>query len=294
MSLHKSLSRTYNRVIHCILGIDLIVIFALSADIYGCDKHLKRQHVKNEILTAQILDQVPLVSTNNTKTANNSCSVGTQVNSLTTEKSQNELNEYSRKMHDCIAVFVAELCSSTNISRAFTLALVQKCNKLNQQIFSELITTAKCRPLSPTDIECLGKIAENGFSLFNSDHRISKVFQQINTYIPSYSKEITCTLKPKRKRKRRELTSHTIKIEVIPMGLSLKAFLELPDVFEIIMVHMKKCRASGEIISPIQGVFWKTIESRFNADQVVMPIIIFGDQWEMNGVGLFLVSLYPE
>lgn len=237
--------------------------------------------MKNEIFIAPVIEKVPVIATDNAKTVNSNCSVTTQANSSSNQKSQPEFNydQYSRKIHDCIASFAAELCSSTHISRSCALSLVQNCNRVNQEIFSELVIISKRRPLVDTDIECLAKIADNGFSLFDSDHKVSKIFEQLHTYIPSYSKEIRYTLKLKRKKRRRELTVDTIKIEVVPIGVILKSFLELPAVYETIMAHMEKCRVSEEIISPIQGLLWRDIQSRFAADQVVMPITIFEDHY---------------
>jgi len=61
----------------------------------------------------------------------------------------------------------------------------------------------------------------------------------------------------------------------------LKKFLELPNIFSTILVHIQECKRSETIVSNLQSELWKNIELKFEG-KFVFPLLLYFDDVEIN------------
>ena len=68
---------------------------------------------------------------------------------------------------------------------------------------------------------------------------------------------------------------------MIPMKEVLTYFLELPNVFNIIMNYIKKIESCNCICSILQSKRWKDIK-KSHPNKIMLPFTLYGDDFEIN------------
>lgn len=131
------------------------------------------------------------------------------------------------------------------------------------------------------NLNMMSEIMNNAFSLFDTEHKSMKIFENSNDYIAPVPKVVTSSLNLRQKFKKRGIAIVHIEVAVIPIKLVLQKFLSLPNVFQIIMKEYNKCKQNENIISPLQGKLWLKIERKFE-NKIVLPLIIYYDDLKIN------------
>lgn len=85
----------------------------------------------------------------------------------------------------------------------------------------------------------------------------------------------------------------------------LQKFLELPDAFNAITCYINSLNESDSVTNFIQSKLWRHKKESFGNDEIVLPLFIYYDDWEVNnplgshcaslgGVYCYIPCLPPE
>lgn len=126
------------------------------------------------------------------------------------------------------------------------------------------------------------ELLKNIFKNFASEYMRLKQFSSSDTFITPHS--LTVGQKKEKKINSRitmELTNCTY--QYIPIEKTLKAFLELPGVFELIKSYMCELNTvTGCIINLVQTPLWKDMLKLCQEDKFILPILLYVDDFEIN------------
>ncbi|XP_074101655.1 uncharacterized protein LOC141529128 isoform X1 [Cotesia typhae] len=80
-----------------------------------------------------------------------------------------------------------------------------------------------------------------------------------------------------------KINTHDVYAQFIPMRKILKAFFELPNIFERTILYMKYVKENTDCVSNfIQGHLWSEILSKYHHNDLVFPLFIYFDDFESN------------
>ncbi|CAH0547809.1 unnamed protein product [Brassicogethes aeneus] len=80
-----------------------------------------------------------------------------------------------------------------------------------------------------------------------------------------------------------KICSQEVFTQFIPMRKVLKAFFELPTILERTLLYMDLVKSDTDTISNFtQGTLWSKILSQYHADDVVLPLFLYFDDFETN------------
>lgn len=122
------------------------------------------------------------------------------------------------------------------------------------------------------------------FTSLSSEYLRLKYFTQLNSYVKPESflvgeynslKSVSASTDPVSCVKRAES-------QFISMRKTFKLFLEIPDVFQSIIAYIKtELSVSPEIRSSfLNGNIWKSMLSKFNKNNIVLPVVMYFDDFE--------------
>lgn len=159
------------------------------------------------------------------------------------------------------------------------------------------------------EVQHLFHSLKNMYSGLETEYRRFKSFIECGAYIKPEAFIVGHSLNSKHSHGSVSMESTDLYGQFIPMRSVLRAFLELPDVFNKILSYMNKLeRSDGSIIENlIQAKLWKEkIKPRF-PDKLVLPIGCYYDEFELGdtcsphnnvnkigGLYYFLPCLPPE
>lgn len=196
------------------------------------------------------------------------------------------VDSFSRIVDEHIALFVAQLYADPTLPRSFVPSLIDKLNNLYNLTFISMLKQkykcdkCECKEL-PSDLDSMFYIVQHAFDNFSTEHKTLKYFDNLNILIKPQSIIVGASLKSRFVDGRRQVVVSNTEIQVIPIKLVLKKFLELPNVLTSILSHLEYCKKSEPIISAVQGEVWKNIEKKFS-NKIVLPIILYFDDLEIN------------
>lgn len=106
-------------------------------------------------------------------------------------------------------------------------------------------------------------ILKNPFHEFTSEHFRFKYMKEKGYYIEPVEFDIDSTLVSKRVEKKLKLEIDTVVGIFIPLRRVLKAFLELPNVFDIVCASLQSEKPKGIVGQYIHGSHWETKRRHF-------------------------------
>lgn len=124
---------------------------------------------------------------------------------------------------------------------------------------------------------------QNMFSGFESHYLRMKQFESCGAFIKPETYVIGTTLDEINSGGEIAIVPVLVNGQFIPLRSVLKGFLELPNVLKIILDYMKTLEnTSDSLCNIIQGKLWKeNIAPKF-LDKVVLPLILYFDDYETN------------
>jgi len=124
---------------------------------------------------------------------------------------------------------------------------------------------------------------QNMFNGFESHYLRMKQFESCGSFIKPETYVIGTTLDEKNSGGEIVIVPTLVNGQFIPLRSVLKGFLELPNVLKTILNYMKILENSSDLLcNIIQGKLWKeTIAPKF-LDKLVLPLILYFDDYETN------------
>lgn len=124
-------------------------------------------------------------------------------------------------------------------------------------------------------------ILRNAFPELKTEHQTLQYFIRYGYLIMPQSIDIAVILNPKRIQMHRSIGLVNRVLQIVPINYLVTKFLELPNVFQMIMSHMCENKCSNVLTSVIHGEIWKHIEKQF-AEKLVLPLLLYFDDFEIN------------
>lgn len=121
---------------------------------------------------------------------------------------------------------------------------------------------------------------KNMFTNLFSEHMRFKQFKASSTFISPVSVILGQILNSKTLQNRVTAELTDITCQYIPIHKTLKAFLELPSVFDQISLYISDLQQSEVISNIIQSEMWKNIANQYK-NRMVLPLFVYGDDFEV-------------
>uniref|UniRef100_A0A0C9QPF5 Znf787 protein n=1 Tax=Fopius arisanus TaxID=64838 RepID=A0A0C9QPF5_9HYME len=264
-------------------------------DIYGLHQHLRIFHSKQDKTPEKLGNSVQQT----TSKCENPSGVGQpkkrklssdqficQANTIScksifSRNSAFDFDLFYEQLFNSVMEFSARLFDDRNLCRSSALELIKNASFLTSTILSKFVPLFKNSQYS-SDFTVIREIVERCFSEFSTEYRITEIFKKTSYFIPPSSKTLELRLVSTRRNSKQNLErTKTIKLEIVPMASVLEKILSLPNVLNTILKHVEECKASEDLISPVQGETWKQIESKYEG-KIVFPLVIIADDFEIN------------
>ncbi|XP_043271173.1 uncharacterized protein [Venturia canescens] len=214
---------------------------------------------------------------------NTSHEATTSIDNLIEDFVENDLQAYENTVMRSAAYLVCKLYNKSTLPRAYIADIINMITEyLNSTCFDAM--KKKCKSLVNSNNNTLFKmieITQNSFEYFKSEHLTFSIFEKLNCLIRPVSIPVHAVLKPCRDENQTIARSTETTIQVVPIKKVFKKFLELPNVFNMIVSNIRNVKKSLSIISIMQGTTWKSIEKEFH-NQFVLPLLLYHDDFEIN------------
>lgn len=127
------------------------------------------------------------------------------------------------------------------------------------------------------------QITSNAFNKFSSEHLTLEYFFKKGFYIKPITFKI-CSYHnpaPRRVLGRRKIPISHHTVEVVPLDLVLKKFLEMPEVYQTILTYIDECKKSTRKDNLFKSSLYTSLESTFGG-KTMLPCILFSDEFQVN------------
>lgn len=187
---------------------------------------------------------------------------------------KNIVSEYSVRL-------VTKLYAIGNLNRKVTHTIINDIGINYISMYSDVLLE-KFKDIEDFDIFL--NIIKNDFKSFKSEYRTLKYLQEINClFLPKLVTVNSFILSFGKIKRKHQLHLQHQKLNIVPLKLILKKFLELPNVYLKILTHIEETKKSISLTSTFQIDFWKSIEENAN-DKFILPLILYFDDLEINNL----------
>ncbi|XP_048514964.1 uncharacterized protein LOC125501885 [Athalia rosae] len=132
-----------------------------------------------------------------------------------------------------------------------------------------------------SDLNDLFVILSSPFSNLATEYKRLKFYENSRFLIQPKEFSVGTSSAPSTTKDTRQLNIVNLNAQMIPCNKVLKTFLELPNVFDKIMLYVEKLKSSGVVKNIVQTNLWNSIEQKFNG-KLVLPLILYFDDFEVN------------
>ncbi|KAE8749525.1 hypothetical protein FOCC_FOCC003790 [Frankliniella occidentalis] len=209
-----------------------------------------------------------------------------------------EFDTFAQAVHDAGVMFIAKLYNKDTVPRCVVQDVVLYCQEflggftvmLRKKVLHALMDANGDRDLAfdIREIRAMFRLLENPFSELETESKRITALKDAGAYLEPQAYLIGSQLKPVQERGVMHMQMVPSYGQHVQMGLTLKAFLEIPGVFDRIMENYDNLRLDNEIVSNfVQGQLWEKIVEPYNAEgKIVLPLFSFDDDYEPNdGLG---------
>lgn len=179
-----------------------------------------------------------------------------------------------------IAMYIAKLYDNPSLTRKLIQCIVEYTGELMSD-YSDYI---KCKlSASPSAFDLQPLLLDNPMKKFTSEYRRLQFFESSQKLIASESFMIGEMFDDYRKRSESvALNFKRCEGQIVPINIVLKAFLELPNVFNDIMKYIsQEINCSKTIFtSVLNGTLWQSIINRNNSKDLLLPLLVYFDDYE--------------
>lgn len=162
------------------------------------------------------------------------------------------ISDFRYLVEHTVASFVIKLYSNMSIPRNLVLQLISDINELYSTTWIEVLKqTYNCSQCtnSTLTINSMFDILQYAFANHKTEHATMKYLENSNNLIRPQSTCIDTSLCIGRIGKRKKTSVCKLVLQIIPMRAVMKKFLELPNVFNSIMLFIEEMKKSNAITS---------------------------------------------
>lgn len=282
---------SYDSVFHCRQG----QCDRMYSNIYSYQRHMLMKHVSDFNAPLNESDKIPFHSTS-VNTAVFSCeNVFIEPkfadNSGRLEKDSSIINTtlemFSKVLHTSALQFVSKLYSQYNLPRNIVQQFVNDVSLMFSNA-SQNILQCKLFSISESEkssdlieIQNMISLLQEPFHMFETEHARFKYFQESGTFVKPESFVIDDEPILTNTDNRIQFDNKKHMASFICPSLTLKAFLELPNVFQNITEYVNSLTSKTSISNIVQTDLWKNILKHFPA-KIVFPISLYFADFELN------------
>ncbi|XP_052120479.1 uncharacterized protein LOC127748910 [Frankliniella occidentalis] len=224
-----------------------------------------------------------LSQTDSTDVSHSSVNVITEAtNSVNcdSDKPAQDINNILRSEAD---KFVSKLYGKSKLPRQFVQDIIDDTSLFLQNgVLTFLKDNLTSLNLTNEQSSALTKaydVVKNPFSHLRSEYFRFKYFTSTGEFIPPISYEIgEIDVAHGANLKKTKVYGQTV-----PIDLSLKQFLEIPNALNDILQYVESCKADSDIVQNfVQSELWKTKRSKFSDDDIVLPLHAYYDECQCN------------
>jgi len=203
-----------------------------------------------------------------------------------------ELEEFKANLFRSVETFIAKQYSKPSLPRSHVQNVMNDCMgllsgplSLFREKVKDFLSSHSVPAETTTKIEEMLDALSNPFVGLDSEYRRLKHFEQCSTYIPPVSIKIGERLENQSSRDGAVKAVYADAVaQFIPPSQVLKRFLEMSDVFPVLMSEMRSLKESDLFTNVIQSFLWLEKTSRYSNDDVVFSFFFFfyTDDFEPN------------
>ncbi|KAK9736409.1 hypothetical protein QE152_g12506 [Popillia japonica] len=309
--LHMKWKHSYDSVFHCRQG----QCDRMYSNIYSYQRHMLMKHVSDFNAPLNESDKIPFHSTsvNNAVFSCENVFIEPKFadNSGRLEKDSSIINTtlemFSKVLHTSALQFVSKLYSQYNLPRNIVQQFVNDVSLMFSNA-SQNILQCKLFSISESEkssdlieIQNMISLLQEPFHMFETEHARFKYFQESGTFVKPESFVIDDEPILANTDNRIQFDNKKHMASFICPSLTLKAFLELPNVFQNITEYVNSLTSKTSISNIVQTDLWKNIlitskTSISNIVQtdlwknilkhfpakIVFPISLYFDDFELN------------
>lgn len=168
------------------------------------------------------------------------------------------------------------------------LSFLHSQSLLSRSIIHEIFDITKKQLIEPilemNFDEKVKNDVEEVFKKFNTYYKFKKELKKRNKIVEPIHRVISEKIALKFKNGKPVYESVEEKVSLMPIKQSMKAFLEISDIFTSITKNIQELEADsqGEMKNFVQGKLWKDIKSQYQDNQIVIPCFLYHDDFEAD------------
>lgn len=245
---------------------------------FGFKRHLSLKHKNEEVAMAvdnkvnDYLNEHEVVFNNSTEKEN--------MFQGNTEKdifsSVNMHDEFVSALSKSALTFVSKLYSNYSLPRNIVQNLMFDISELMEKPVQVLKKAVDCSSQELSDI-----LNSFDFKNFGSEYKTFQLLETSGTFIKPLS--IILGQQMSDVRKKNSITAELIDftMQYVPIKETLKAFLQLPGVFETLCSYLKYLKGDTAISSIVQAELWREYQLLFY-NKCTFPVYLYADDFEIG------------
>lgn len=189
------------------------------------------------------------------------------------------LTNFKIELNKLLVSFFSQLYSISSLPRTVIQTIVQLVTNL---ISSEPIAIIK-NAINSISQECslMLSLLQTSFENLKTDYKRIECFKKLNTYTEPVQKTIGVSEDTNTVRGNIEMTLKNRYSYMIPLRKSLKSFLEVPNVLDIILDYEKGvCKDNSVMRNLVNGNCWQEANKDFDKNVKTLPLTIYYDDFE--------------
>lgn len=182
----------------------------------------------------------------------------------------NDDDNHENGLDDCLKDFVTKLLANPHVTKKLVLEIFHDVEDMVTDVMTICQTeSSKCEQV------------KTAFSKLKSIYRMEKQLSRSSYFMKPKVITILETTGT--------VLQHGIAIEdnikekivLMPIEHQIRSFFEMPNVLKNVVQFMReKEQETGAINNFLQGQLWKTIRSNYEDSEIIIPVILYGDDFE--------------
>ncbi|CAG5073528.1 Protein of unknown function [Cotesia congregata] len=186
--------------------------------------------------------------------------------------------------------FISDLYNYNDLPRARVQNIIDSCSNFVKNSPLNTFITGLIQRLEDLgersenlyDFREIQDVLSNPFKDLTSEFRRLEAFKSNGTYVPPQKIKIGEREDYRNSEGVTKLVKIPVTIEYISITVSLKNFLELPNIFESILDYMGTLSDESSIHQNVlKGQLWK-VKKKSIGDKLLLPLVLYHDDYETN------------
>jgi len=203
-------------------------------------------------------------------------------------ENEDDLNNFKDALFKKAEVFVAKQYAKPSLPRSHVQNVMNDVMLLLTGSFGLLRDKLKdlvssCPDGTACEIEGMLEVLSDPFNGLHTEYKRLQHFEESGSYIKPVSVKIGERFERRSNPDGNALGIYVdVHAQFIPPSQVLKHFLEMSDVFEVIMTEMERLKRSDLYTNIVQSPMWKQKVRRYKSTDIVLPFDMYGDDFEPN------------